>query len=478
MKSLKTGTGKLCLRTPGNILLFIAGLTIFFLANVLDCKAQNKPGSNNSVSEKRDVNNEWLAQISPEGLQVGDKIPDQLWHLPLQVINHPEGKKTTTLDDYKGKLIILDFWATTCSSCIKALPKLDLLQQKFREDVMFIPVTYEDQGRIDLFKQRNAILKNFQLPFVIEDTVLKQLFIHRMIPHVIWIGRDGVIKAVTDDQYINAENIAQLLSGEEVHWPVKKDVLSYDYGNSLLSHAEKAGGYAIVTGYKSGVQPASGFEVDSNARTVRRYMVNYPILKLYLAAWGNYFLPKTHIRLKVADKSRYLYNEEEAYRTVWNQKNSFCYELVLPWDETVGLKEQTRRIKNHMRNDLNRFLNLNGRMEKRRVPCLVLVRTTDEDNMKTGGGKFKNTLNTDDPVKKLHNEKLSFLIWQLNQTVGNLPALDETGYAGKVDLELKISSFRDIAALRRALQPYGLDLKKAEREVELFILTEPDISSL
>ncbi|WP_257667471.1 hypothetical protein [Parapedobacter tibetensis] len=45
-------------------------------------------------------------------LQIGDTIPEALLNLPLQVVNHPEGKETITLADYKGKLIILDFWAT------------------------------------------------------------------------------------------------------------------------------------------------------------------------------------------------------------------------------------------------------------------------------------------------------------------------------------------------------------------------------
>ncbi|HAT92785.1 MAG TPA: TlpA family protein disulfide reductase, partial [Sphingobacterium sp.] len=47
-----------------------------------------------------------------KSLQIGDNIPEELWHLPLQIVNHPDRKGTTTLNDYRGKLIILDFWAT------------------------------------------------------------------------------------------------------------------------------------------------------------------------------------------------------------------------------------------------------------------------------------------------------------------------------------------------------------------------------
>ena len=66
-----------------------------------------------------------------EPSQIGDTIPEYLWHLPLQVVNHSEGQETITLNDYRGKLIILDFWATWCGSCIKEMPKTQQLQERF-----------------------------------------------------------------------------------------------------------------------------------------------------------------------------------------------------------------------------------------------------------------------------------------------------------------------------------------------------------
>jgi peroxiredoxin len=37
---------------------------------------------------------------------------------------------TVSLEDYKGKVVLLDFWATFCGPCIKAMPKLQKLQEK------------------------------------------------------------------------------------------------------------------------------------------------------------------------------------------------------------------------------------------------------------------------------------------------------------------------------------------------------------
>jgi peroxiredoxin len=39
--------------------------------------------------------------------------------------------KTVSLSDYKGKVVLLDFWATFCGPCLKAMPKLQKLNDRY-----------------------------------------------------------------------------------------------------------------------------------------------------------------------------------------------------------------------------------------------------------------------------------------------------------------------------------------------------------
>src|SRR3546814_10480554 len=93
-----------------------------------------------------------VADIEP--LQIGDTIPEYLWHLPLQVVNHFKGRETITLNDFRGKLIIPDFWATWCGSCVTDMPKIDELRHEFIEKANIFTITFEDSARIDRKSKR------------------------------------------------------------------------------------------------------------------------------------------------------------------------------------------------------------------------------------------------------------------------------------------------------------------------------------
>jgi len=52
-------------------------------------------------------------------------------------------KNAYSFNDFKGKPIVLNFWATWCPGCRAELPQIKALKDKFKDDVIFISVTNE-----------------------------------------------------------------------------------------------------------------------------------------------------------------------------------------------------------------------------------------------------------------------------------------------------------------------------------------------
>jgi thiol-disulfide isomerase/thioredoxin len=67
--------------------------------------------------------------------------------------------KTVTRDSLKGKVVLLDFWATWCIPCIKALPELkDLRQKNAGQPLVIVSVSVDDDKKtVQDFTSRNGM---------------------------------------------------------------------------------------------------------------------------------------------------------------------------------------------------------------------------------------------------------------------------------------------------------------------------------
>jgi thiol-disulfide isomerase/thioredoxin len=85
---------------------------------------------------------------------VGIKAPPiDLQHL----LNAPPGT-VATLESLRGQVIVLEFWGTWCSHCIKAIPHFNALADSMKgKPVQFIAVTYEDEPTVSKFLKTTPI---------------------------------------------------------------------------------------------------------------------------------------------------------------------------------------------------------------------------------------------------------------------------------------------------------------------------------
>jgi thiol-disulfide isomerase/thioredoxin len=96
------------------------------------------------------------------------------------------------LDDYKNKLLIINFWATWCAPCLEEMPSLDILQfDKRFQNLKIFPINI---GKEDSIKSKNFFsklnIKNLDIYF--DPTVnLAKKFSLRGIPTTILFNKNG-----------------------------------------------------------------------------------------------------------------------------------------------------------------------------------------------------------------------------------------------------------------------------------------------
>jgi len=107
------------------------------------------------------------------------------------------GKKVT-LSELRGKIVIVNFWATWCGPCRLEMPDLDRLYTHFQpQGLVVLSITDEDA-----FKANSFIAPNGYHPPVLIDTggtVHKQFHIEG-IPRTFVFNRDGKLVAEAIDQ--------------------------------------------------------------------------------------------------------------------------------------------------------------------------------------------------------------------------------------------------------------------------------------
>tara|TARA_B110000305_G_C18867906_1_gene371775 strand:- start:24 stop:539 length:516 start_codon:yes stop_codon:yes gene_type:complete len=127
------------------------------------------------------------------------------------VIFKDVNQKDINLDDFKGKLLILNFWATWCSPCREEMPSLDNLQinSNFSNLKIFpINIGQEDASKSEsFFKELN--IKNLDIYFDAPITLAKK-FSLRGVPTTILFNKQGkefarIMGSIdfNDDEFIN-----------------------------------------------------------------------------------------------------------------------------------------------------------------------------------------------------------------------------------------------------------------------------------
>ncbi|MBB6107814.1 Thiol-disulfide isomerase or thioredoxin [Mucilaginibacter lappiensis] len=428
------------------------------------------------------------AQTKP--LAIGDKVPDIIIK---DVLNY---KTTSTkLSDFKGKLLILDFWATWCSPCVAMLPKTDSLQKKFAGEVEILPVTYEDKTMAAAFLTRLKSVKHISISSVINDKILNSLFVHGSIPYYVWIDKNGTVIATTESKEINEKNIRLAIDGvtpgiKNTIGELKREV---DFNKTIFvtgipfkteeddssTHVEPILDnqilyQSILDGYVPNVVSKMYFDSSHFVAT------NAPILNFYRLYWG---LKYNKSPLLFWGKSRYaveikdsvLYNKitsplHGSPFDAWLVTNGYTYELI--WKSARKWKDKYALLAEDLDRYFGKPFKLSVGLEKRMLSSDVLIETVQNGSLKTTGGTPFEKHNAYSYTQ--HNMPLSHFIallegyfWQNSERA----VFDETKMNGNVDLILNCSML-DVNAVNKELEKYKLKFIAADRMTDVLVFKE------
>ncbi len=99
--------------------------------------------------------------------------------------------KELGLEEFRGKLVLLNFWATFCAPCREEMPSMERLWQRFKEKGLVIVAINVDRGGADRVKKFvEEVGVTFPVLFDPEGRVRRNYEIFAL-PTSYIIGRDG-----------------------------------------------------------------------------------------------------------------------------------------------------------------------------------------------------------------------------------------------------------------------------------------------
>lgn len=150
---------------------------------------------------------------SQEGALLGKDAPD--FTAPLL------SGKEVTLSDHKGSdVVILDFWATWCPPCKKAMPKLEAIAEKYSGKSVAVYAVNQQEGKEKVRQFMND--RDLGLTVMLDKQGdIGDAYNVRGIPHTVLIGKGGTVQATHTGyspgmkQKISSQ-IDKLLAGESL----------------------------------------------------------------------------------------------------------------------------------------------------------------------------------------------------------------------------------------------------------------------
>ena len=394
-------------------------------------------------------------------LSIGDTVPDIEFD---NVINYPVSK--IHLSDFRQELVILDFWSSSCSSCLELFPHLQQLQNHFTGKLQIMLVNGKSRLYKDTESKIHDILLRYRnrtgdldLPVIFDCTSLDDWFPWRVIPHEVWI-RFGKVIAITSAESVNEVNIQAVVDGKQANLPLKSDEMIDLHTQSLSDLARKPLYASIVV--EGSIDGLNGLGVIHDtvdpALYTGWYLVNQPLFQIYRAVFEEQM---------TSPMNRVVFDFYNRQLIRWFRDNTlFSYQVSVPPLARPALLK-------YLEQDLTSKFHITFKTEKKLRNCYVLKSNPESDIPFSKGGESKWVVDDLDRHKYIRNYALDLILENFN-ALSSLPLLNETGISAKLDLDIpyeKLTEQTMIASFRKA----GFSVTLEPREINVLIMTDQNL---
>lgn len=392
-------------------------------------------------------------------LTMNSQVPNLLFQ---NIYNAPY--KSISLADLKNKAVLIDFWTVRCGACVAKMPFTAALQSKFKNELQVIMVSPDSKETVDNFFANRPKLKALRLPTVTGEKELITIFPARAVPHIIWIGKDRTVKAITGGEELTTANVERLIKSEVLNLPLKKDLVDFDTEQiPLLTNGEPVLQKVITSStLTSSIEGAPGrLGLQKIGELNKVTATNQPVLRLYAFAY------RKQITLDVSvDSNRIQLPASRVNELTVNYKDRvlYSYELLCP---IKGNKEENlSNVLHYMQKDLDRLFNLKSTVQKKMTSCYVFspLRPTDQHS-----DEPQRIIEADDSTK-YNNVPVKQVLGMIRHSWKfDLPVVYDNVSSGHITITLP-NKCRSIDDVKFILDRVGYELKEEPRLIDTLVL--------
>lgn len=116
-------------------------------------------------------------------IQQGKKFPE----ITINTIS----EKTISTKDFKDKIVVINWWSTGCAPCVKEIPELNKIAEKYKSNnnVLFLAITNDNRDRVTKFLEKHE----FRFNQVFGNEKIDKMF-QGFLPQSVIIDKEGVTK--------------------------------------------------------------------------------------------------------------------------------------------------------------------------------------------------------------------------------------------------------------------------------------------